>query len=96
MRLLIRQIENNTEMKKEENKIRSITCKEAEKSFNDLIDGYFKGKMKTELEHHIAHCRHCFGRIEFEQKLKERIHESALAINSKSLVRKISTLLDND
>ncbi len=80
-------------MKNEEKKIRTITCLEAEKSFNDLIDGYLKGKTKTELEHHIAHCRHCFGRIAFENRLKEKIR-LASAANSKSLRKKIANLLE--
>jgi len=84
------------EMKKEENPIRVITCKEAEKSFNDLIDGYLTGKTKIELEHHIAHCRQCFGRIEFEQLLKEKIQSSASFSFPKSLRKKIAALLLNE
>ena len=76
--------------------IKKIPCKEAEKSFNDLIDGYLKGKPKAELEHHITHCRDCFGRIEFENKLKEKIKSSAVNGTSKSLRKKIETLLGND
>lgn len=83
-------------MKKEKQNIRTIPCKEAEKSFNDLIDGYLKGKTKNELEHHIAHCRHCFGRIEFENKLKEKIRAASTVRNSKSLHKKIAALLGND
>ena len=75
---------------------KKIPCKAAEKSFNDLIDGYLKGKPKAELEHHIAHCRHCFGRIEFENKLKEKIQLSAASGKSKSLRKKITFLLENE
>ncbi len=89
-------VKNNQEMKKEEHPIRLITCKEAEKSFNDLIDGYLTGKPKIELEHHIAHCRKCFGRIEFEQLLKEKIHSSASVNFPKSLRKKVSALLLNE
>ena len=80
-------------MKKKEEDIRLITCKEAEKSFNDLIDGYLQGKTKTELEHHISHCQHCFGRIEFENKLKEKIRLSASQMNSIAIRKKIVELL---
>ena len=83
-------------MKKKEENIRIITCREAEKSFNDLIDGYLQGKTKTELEHHIAHCRSCFGRIEFENKLKEKIQIAASDINSKSFRKKIVALLETN
>ena len=83
-------------MKNEKESIKKIPCKAAEKSFNDLIDGYLKGKPKAELEHHIAHCRDCFGRIEFENKLKEKIQSSAANGKSKSLRKKIETLLGNE
>lgn len=87
-------VKNKEEMKKDP--IRLITCKEAEKSFNDLIDGYLTGKPKNELDHHLAHCRKCFGRIEFEHLLKEKIHSSASVNFPKSLRKKIAALLLNE
>ncbi len=78
----------------EKGSIRKITCREAEKSFNDLIDGYLSGKDKNELEHHLAHCRKCFGRVEFEKKLKEKIKNSAASIPSKTIQKKIINLLN--
>lgn len=54
-------------------KIAQIACDEAARRFNDFIDDYIKGKAKEELVHHIADCRHCFERIEFEQMLKSKI-----------------------
>ncbi|HXH20309.1 MAG TPA: zf-HC2 domain-containing protein [Chitinophagales bacterium] len=74
--------------------IRKITCEEAEKSFNDLIDGFLKGKTKEELEHHIEHCAKCFGRVEFEKKLKERIRSTQFKGSPASLRRKIAALFE--
>jgi len=53
--------------------IAEIDCDEAAKRFGDFIDNYLKGKSKEELIHHIADCRHCFERLEFEQMLKTKI-----------------------
>ena len=50
-----------------------IDCDEAASRFSDFIDHYLKGKSKEELMHHIAGCRHCFERIEFEQMLKSKV-----------------------
>ncbi len=81
-------------MAKAQQHIRKTTCEEAEKWFNDLIDGYLKGKTRTELEYHIDHCKHCFGRVEFEKKLKERIRTAKVDRNTASLRKKIVRLLD--
>ena len=54
-------------------KITPINCEEAASRFNEFIDNYLKGKAKDELIHHIAECRHCFERIEFEQMLKTKV-----------------------
>jgi len=60
---------NNTQKKI----IAPINCEEATRRFDDFIDNYIKGKAKEELIQHIADCRHCFERIEFEQMLKTKI-----------------------
>ena len=60
-------------MKNPQKKAAKIDCDEAARRFNDFIDNYIKGKAKEELVHHIADCRHCFERIEFEQMLKAKI-----------------------
>lgn len=83
-------------MKKDKDDVRIITCKEAEKSFNDLIDGFLLGKTKIELEHHIIHCQHCYGRIEFESKLKERIRSVFSNSSPKTLRNKIEALLESN
>ncbi len=54
-------------------KIAAIDCDEAAKRFNDFLDDYLRGSAKDELMNHIADCRHCFERIEFEQMLKTKI-----------------------
>ena len=60
-------------MKKSKKNIAKIDCAEAASRFNDFMDNYIKGKAKDELMLHIAECRHCFDRIEFEQMLKSKI-----------------------
>jgi hypothetical protein len=50
-----------------------ITCDEVKLRFNDFIDDFIIGDEKAELLQHIAQCSHCFGRVEFEKMLKEKI-----------------------
>ena len=79
---------------KKAQQIKKMSCEEAEKWFNDLIDGYLKGTTKTELEHHLEHCRQCFGSVELEKKLKERVRAIKCKSLSSSLRDKIVKLLD--
>ena len=60
-------------MKTNKKKIAPIDCEEAAKRFSDFIDNYLKGSAKDELVEHIAGCRHCFDRVEFEQLLKSKV-----------------------
>jgi hypothetical protein len=63
------------------NKVKAITCEEARTRFNDFIDDFIKGEEKTELLQHLEQCSHCFGRVEFERMLKEKISQSTVEIN---------------
>jgi anti-sigma factor (TIGR02949 family) len=74
--------------------VKKINCAEAEKRFNDLIDGYLKGQRKAELEFHIEHCRTCFGQVEFERKLKERVKNTESGNSPASLRKKIFQLFN--
>lgn len=81
-------------MKNLQKKVAPIDCEEAVRRFNYFIDNYIKGKAKEELVHHIADCRHCFERIEFEQMLKAKISllgksNSANEKETKNIIKKI-------
>jgi hypothetical protein len=70
-------------MKTNKKEIAVIECNEATKRFNDFLDNYLKGQAREELIQHIAECRHCYERLEFEQLLKSRV--AALKRDSVSL-----------
>ena len=70
-----------------------INCEEAASRFNDFMDNFLKGKAKEELVHHIAQCRHCFDRFEFEQLLKSKIHLLAENEKNSSLVKRIEKMI---
>jgi hypothetical protein len=69
-------------MKRSKKIIAKIDCAEAASRFNDFMDNYLKGKAKDELRFHIAECRHCFDRFEFEQMLKSKISSLVEATTS--------------
>jgi hypothetical protein len=60
-------------MKKKKAEEKKIDCADAVARFNDFMDNYLRGKAKQELMYHIAECRQCLERFEFEQLLKSRV-----------------------
>lgn len=78
-------------MKKHE--IKAINCDEAVALFNDFMDNYLKGRARQELMGHIAECRHCLERFEFEQLLKSKVHLISKTQKNESLVRNIEKLI---
>jgi len=72
-------------MKNKKNEVTVIKCEEAVTRFNDFMDNYLKGGAREELVTHIAECRDCMERFEFEQLLKSKVHELS---NSENKVMK--------
>jgi len=74
--------------------IKDIDCEEAIKRLMDYIDDYLKTNRKTELEKHLASCRSCMDRYEFQKKIKTKI--SSLDNRSDSTIsNKLRGLLDS-
>jgi len=81
--------------KTQKNKVSPIDCDEAARRFSDFMDNYIKGKAKVELMQHIADCRHCFERIEFEQMLKAKVSamRKATSIEKKAAKRNMEEMI---
>jgi len=75
-------------------KIKDIDCEEAIKRLMDYIDDYLKTNRKTELEKHLASCRSCMDRYEFQKRIKTKI--SSLVNTSDSAISgNLRRLLDS-
>ena len=57
--------------------IKDIDCELAINRLMDYIDNYLKTNRKTELEKHLASCRSCMDRYEFQIKIKTKISSLA-------------------
>lgn len=79
-------------MKNKKNEVTAIGCEEAVARFNDFIDNYLKGRAREELIKHIAECRDCMERFEFEQLLKSKVHELS-GSEDKAMKKKIEKLI---
>jgi anti-sigma factor (TIGR02949 family) len=74
--------------------VKTISCEQAIKLVFSYIDDELLGKHRTELEHHLETCRHCFDRVEFEKLLKSRLRRLNVGGSSKRLRQRIDTLLE--
>jgi len=73
--------------------VKTISCEQAIKLIFSYIDDELRGKHRTELEHHLETCRHCFDRVEFEKLLKSRLRRLHVGGSSKRLRQRIDALL---
>lgn len=79
-------------MKNKKNEVARINCEEAVARNNDFMDNYLKGMAREELIKHIAECRDCMERFEFEQLLKSKVHELGRSEN-KAIKKRIEKLI---
>jgi hypothetical protein len=79
-------------MKNKKKELAKINCEEAVARFNDFMDNYLKGRAREELVHHIAECRDCMERFEFEQLLKSKVNELS-GSEDKAMRKKIEELI---
>ncbi len=80
-------------MKKKKPEEKKINCADAVARFNDFMDNYLRGKARQELINHIAECRHCLERFEFEQLLKSKVHILSKVELNDHIVRRIEKLI---
>lgn len=80
-------------MKKKKENVKTINCEEAVARFNDFMDLYLKGKSREELVIHMAGCRHCFERFEFEQLLKSKVHQLPKSRKNQPLISRIEKII---
>ena len=57
--------------------VKDIDCDEAISRLMDYLDNYFKNNRKNELQKHLATCRSCMDRYEFQKTLKAKISSIA-------------------
>lgn len=72
-----------------------LSCEEVIVRLFDYLDRELDDRQATEIEHHLAHCRDCFSRSEFEKRLRARLADSAGQPAPPRLERRIHQLLDD-
>lgn len=72
---------------------RPLTCEQVIACLMAYLDGEVEGVSPAEIERHLARCRDCFSRAEFELRLNSRLIEAGTATAPDGLRQRIGTLI---
>jgi mycothiol system anti-sigma-R factor len=53
-----------------------MNCEEAVEKLWQFLDKELEGAASTELQQHLEECRHCFSKVEFEERLRAMLRRS--------------------
>ncbi|HKV46197.1 MAG TPA: mycothiol system anti-sigma-R factor [bacterium] len=53
-----------------------MNCEEALEKLWQYLDRELDGESTSELHRHLEECRHCFSKVEFEQRLRAIVRRS--------------------
>lgn len=71
-----------------------IHCEEVIASLLEYLDGEIDDARRALIDDHLAECRGCFSRAEFERALRNRLRTLANAPPPASLRRRLKAILD--
>jgi mycothiol system anti-sigma-R factor len=71
-----------------------IRCEEVIAHLLTYLDGEIDAEKRAQIDRHLAECRGCFSRAEFEKALRERVTQLGDEKAPASLQRRIKALLD--
>ncbi len=71
-----------------------ITCEEVVEQLFAFLDNELDGQRSAEFDRHLARCRDCFSRAEFERRLRSRVSEAGMVRAPERLHHRIKGLLD--
>jgi mycothiol system anti-sigma-R factor len=64
-----------------------MTCQEAINRLYEYLDRELDNAAATEIENHLDLCRLCCDHFEFEQKMKELVHNSCLSEKAPQILK---------
>ena len=74
---------------------KEIDCEKALSQILEYVDHEIADSGRAAMEHHLHTCQSCFSRVEFEQKLKEKIGALSEETASLSVTNRVKGLLDS-
>jgi mycothiol system anti-sigma-R factor len=71
-----------------------IRCEEVIAHLLTYLDGEIDAEKRVQIDRHLAECRGCFSRAEFEKLLRERVGQLGEEKAPASLQQRIKSLID--
>ena len=72
---------------------KSLTCEQVLEHLLEYLDRELTAETSAEIDRHLAECRGCFSRAEFERRLRSRVAETGTASAPESLRARIKALI---
>jgi anti-sigma factor (TIGR02949 family) len=73
---------------------RELSCEEVIERLFDYLDRALDHQQAADIERHLARCRDCFTRAEFEKRLRARVEAAGTVKAPPRLRRRVQQLLD--
>lgn len=73
---------------------RNLRCEEVMEQLFAYLDREVDSQQSADIERHLARCRDCFTRAEFEKRLRAQVEAAATVRAPRRLHRRIKDLLD--
>lgn len=72
----------------------NMTCEEVMEQLFEFLDQEIDKDLSDRIDEHLARCRDCFTRAEFEKRLRARINQAAEVEAPERLRRRVQRVLD--
>jgi anti-sigma factor (TIGR02949 family) len=80
--------------KHDHNHDHTLSCEQVLEHLLAYLDQALDAPLSAEMEQHLASCRGCFSRAEFERRLRQRVAETGTVTAPDSLRDRIKALTD--
>lgn len=71
-----------------------LRCEDVIEQLYAYLDQEVGDSAKSDIDHHLAQCRECYSRAEFEKRLRDRVSEAATAEAPDQLRERIKALMN--
>lgn len=71
-----------------------ISCEEVIEQLFAFLDRELDDEVSERIDEHLARCRDCFSRAEFERRLRERVREAGEAEAPERLHRRLRRMME--
>lgn len=71
-----------------------LTCRTVVRHLHEYLDHELDHTTSTNIDRHLETCRDCFSRVEFEKRLRAKVHESLEQKTPDRLYRRIKDIVE--